>query len=589
MNFKFLNFKPFRALLLFTFYFLLSNSVSADSLNQSAAFYINPDYEYFGRDKITATLREISGNAYWYVSDDYWAGISEAEKSPFLSNLDELTREFDSRIYPVETDFWGSEPRPGIDNDPKITILISRLVDFAGGYFDSSHLYKKSQIDDSNEREMVFINSSSVISGRAKIFLAHEFQHLLAFYQKEILRDSSEETWLNEARAEYAPRQLGYDDIYETSNVRRRVFAFEQNPSDPLAEWKNQSSDYGAVTLFMYYLVDQYGNRILSDTLRSGKSGIESINEYLLLNGFTERFSNVFSYWTITNVLNDPAVNSRFAYISQHLKDFKIPPNQSYAVSGVGTVVSVRNLVSDWQPTWYEFSTPVNSGPGLNLKIDFSSDLGTKFHVPYIGFKINGEKKVGTMPMGFLESPQFEGSDGAMFLKNFGTDFYKVILIPANHSKISDFTGNDPSSSFNLKVQLTAEYQEAAPFPTPSPTPSAPGQLSIQSLIEQVSALQNQIAQLKEKTIQSAQAPKNLPPPTGALNRDLFIGSQGSDVRWLQEFLISQGVYPEARITGYFGMLTKNAVIRFQQKYAIFPQIGYVGIKTRAKIQELGK
>lgn len=567
----------------FILFFLFYGTAFADSLNQSAAFNINPDYEYFKQSSISATLRKISDKAYWYISDDYWVGISDAQKSVFLSKLDELAQEFDARIYPIETDFWGAEPRPGVDNDPRITILITRLVDFAGGYFDSSHLYKKSQIPESNEREMVFINSSSIIPGRAKIFLAHEFQHLLGFYQKDILRNSSEDVWLNEARAEYAPRQLGYDDIYETSNLRRRVFAFEQAPSDPLGEWKNLSSDYGAITLFTYYLVDQFGNRILSDTLKSSKSGIESINEYLILNGFSEKFSNVFSYWTIANVLNDPAVNSRLVYLSQHLKDFKIPPTQSYSLSGNGTVVLVNNIVSDWQPVWYEFSTPVNSGSGLNLKIDFSSDPGTKFRVPYVAFKINGGKKVGTLPMGFIESPQFEGSNGTMFLKDFGPDFYKVILIPASHGKTSGFTENDPTHSFSLKVQLTAEYQESASFPTPTPAPSpAPlpaGQLSIDELIQQIKGLQNQIARLKEKTIQ----------PAPALNRNLFIDSRGDDVKWLQEFLISQAVYPEAKVTGYFGALTKNAVIRFQQKYGIFPQLGYIGAKTRAKIQELGK
>ena len=53
------------------------------------------------------------------------------------------------------------------------------------------------------------------------------------------------------------------------------------------------------------------------------------------------------------------------------------------------------------------------------------------------------------------------------------------------------------------------------------------------------------------------------------------------------DFLAKESVYPEARITGYFGNLTKNASIRFQKKYGISPQIGYVGAKTRTKINIL--
>ena len=549
-------------LLLFIFCFLSSNSVFADFLNQSANFNVDPDYEYQGRKQVDATLRKISNNAYWYLSNDYWAELSELERVLFLQKLGELVQEFDTRIYPIETQFWGSEPNPGIDNDPRVTVFITRLVDYAGGYFDSSHLYKKSQVPESNEREMVFINSISLLNNRAKIFLAHEFQHLIGIQQKNILRSVTEDTWLNEARAEYVPRLLNYDENYDASNIRRRVFAFQSNSSDPLAEWKNEASDYGAITLFSYYLVDHYGEKILVDSLKNNKIGLSSLNEILLLNGFTETFSDIFSNWTIANILNDETVSPKFAYRYEHLKNFRVLPTQSSTLYGLDTI-SIFKTVKDWEPIWYEFDTPVNSS-AINLKIYFSADSGTKFMIPYIAFKINGQKETGFIPL--------NGQSGTLFLKNFGSDIYKVILIPANHSKTSGFTENDPTSSFSLKAQLTSEFQEI----TSSPVPQISTVLSIQNLLDQISALQSQINQLKTNLISQF-----------SLYRNLSIGSQGEDVRWLQDFLIKEGVYPEARITGYFGSLTRSAVVRFQQKYGIFPQIGYIGPKTRAKMQEL--
>ncbi|MBI4117209.1 MAG: peptidoglycan-binding protein [Parcubacteria group bacterium] len=574
MKFNFLNFKIFKVLfiLLSTFYLLNSSSVLADVLGQAVQFSVNPEYEYLQRSQIGAALRKISDKAYWYVSDDYWAGISESEKNLFLSRLDELASEFDSRIYPIQTQFWGSEPKPGIDNDLRTTIFITRLIDQAGGYFDTSHLYKKTDVPESNEREMVFLSAGSIINGRAKVFLAHEFQHLIGFNQKDILRGASEDIWLNEIRAEYAPRLLGYDDVYENSNIRRRVFAFEQTPSDPLAEWQNLGSDYGAAALFMFYLVDHYGEKIISDSQRTSEIGIESLNRILLSSGFTESFSDIFSNWTIANVLNDETVNPRFAYKFTHLKNLRISSNQSYSLSGTGDLVSILNTVKDWQPVWYEFNTPVNTGVNLNLKIEFSADPATKFRIPYIAFKINGQKDIGFVPI--------NGASGELFVKNFGSEVYKVVLIPANHSKTSNFTKNDSASRFTIRVQMTSEFEEAVQAPTPIPSVSV--QASIQNLLDQISALQKQIAQLKKQT-------PSLPasPAPSVLSRDLFFGSQGGDVSWLQEFLIEDGVYPEARITGFFGPLTKTAVIRFQKKYGIFPQIGYVGSKTRMKVREL--
>ena len=65
------------------------------------------------------------------------------------------------------------------------------------------------------------------------------------------------------------------------------------------------------------------------------------------------------------------------------------------------------------------------------------------------------------------------------------------------------------------------------------------------------------------------------------LSRDLFLGKRGEDVKQLQIFLIKHGYYPEALATGYFGPLTRSAVIRFQKLSGVVPSIGYVGPITR--------
>lgn len=68
---------------------------------------------------------------------------------------------------------------------------------------------------------------------------------------------------------------------------------------------------------------------------------------------------------------------------------------------------------------------------------------------------------------------------------------------------------------------------------------------------------------------------------------DLTIGSTGEDVTALQQFLTDEGFYT-GPITGYFGVLTRGGVIRFQIVKGITPSVGYVGPKTRA-ILNLGE
>jgi peptidoglycan hydrolase-like protein with peptidoglycan-binding domain len=65
--------------------------------------------------------------------------------------------------------------------------------------------------------------------------------------------------------------------------------------------------------------------------------------------------------------------------------------------------------------------------------------------------------------------------------------------------------------------------------------------------------------------------------------RELTIGASGSDVTALQSLLISDGYLVLATPSGYFGSLTKAAVIKFQAAHSI-RQTGYVGPLTLAAL-----
>jgi len=76
---------------------------------------------------------------------------------------------------------------------------------------------------------------------------------------------------------------------------------------------------------------------------------------------------------------------------------------------------------------------------------------------------------------------------------------------------------------------------------------------------------------------------------------NLTRGSRGSEVEKLQTLLARDPtLYPEQIVTGYFGLLTENAVKRFQTVYGIVafgtPEttgFGMVGPKTRSKLTEV--
>jgi len=77
--------------------------------------------------------------------------------------------------------------------------------------------------------------------------------------------------------------------------------------------------------------------------------------------------------------------------------------------------------------------------------------------------------------------------------------------------------------------------------------------------------------------------------PTFRFVSSLVLGSSGNEVTQLQLFLAKdKQIYPEGLVTGYYGSLTLSAVKRFQARHGI-DQLGIIGPKTRAKLNELSQ
>ena len=132
------------------------------------------------------------------------------------------------------------------------------------------------------------------------------------------------------------------------------------------------------------------------------------------------------------------------------------------------------------------------------------------------------------------------------------------------------------SSSGNVSSTATTSSTAATTSSTTTTTPSGiENALSVVSSNPASQTAQNVITQI-----------------AGQLTRTLKYKSRNKDVTTLQEFLAQYpDIYPEGITSGYFGVATRKAVERFQEKYGIaLPgDLGYgiVGPATRAKINSL--
>jgi Putative peptidoglycan binding domain len=102
----------------------------------------------------------------------------------------------------------------------------------------------------------------------------------------------------------------------------------------------------------------------------------------------------------------------------------------------------------------------------------------------------------------------------------------------------------------------------------------------------QVASLEAQIASLQAQLSASqGTAPAMM---STTFTMDLTIGSTGSQVTALQNWLISKGYSIPAGATGYFGAQTKAAVAAWQAASGISPAAGYFGPISRAKLNAMG-
>jgi len=234
---------------------------------------------------ITASVRLITDHAYFFVQNG--TPVSD-------SNLSRIGEEFESIVYPTVTAVFGREWTPGVDSDPRITILHADLRG-AAGYVSGSDEFPAAVAPRSNEREMLYIYGDALGSPGVgyNALVAHELQHLI--HQNV---DDGEESWVNEGLSEVSAGLIGGG--LDTAEL---FLAF---PDTQLNHWpaiEDSSVHYAASELFFTYLLERFGGRENASKLAAQPlDGIAGVEEYLKPFGVT--FRDVFADWILANYLD---------------------------------------------------------------------------------------------------------------------------------------------------------------------------------------------------------------------------------------------------------------------------------------------
>lgn len=258
--------------------------------------------------QVQATLRYITAHSYFWIEN----GIDYNE-----GDLKRLAETFESKIYPTDREFFGSEWSPGVDDDVHLYILYAGgLGSHVAGYFSSVDSYPPEIQEYSNGHEMFDINADGTGLDEEYTYgvLAHEFQHMIHWY-----RDRNEETWMNEGFSDLAMFLNGYD-------IGGHDFVYASNPDIQLNDWPNDPNEttphYGASFLFWNYFLDRFGEQATKAVVADPDNGLKSIDKVLSELGVTDSLTkktigadDVFMDWVLTSYLQDKSVgDGRYAY-----------------------------------------------------------------------------------------------------------------------------------------------------------------------------------------------------------------------------------------------------------------------------------
>ena len=309
--------------------------------------------------EVVATCIAKSEYLYVYVDNSVRDLFTAAEAAA-------VAREFDNRIYPNVRKWMGTEWKPGLDRDNRITLLMHDVgmnnsgQDY-GGYFAPTD--QLPTLPNSNRREMLYMDVFQFRERSRHTFyssLAHEFAHLINWFQNG---GTTDQRWLEEGTASFVEWAV-YGNVHNIF-----VDGYLANPSVSLAYANTRDTYYGGAFMLMLYLYEQYGGaELIRSIIETDALGEQAIDAALTDAGSSDRFPEVFLNWGLANWVNTQAQNRQLGYSA--LRDRKVsavvPRVRSYPNEANNTPIDewgARYIVFENLPETLDLSV-IGSGAG---------------------------------------------------------------------------------------------------------------------------------------------------------------------------------------------------------------------------------
>jgi hypothetical protein len=280
----------------------------------------------------SATLRAIGRYCYVWVVDSNFADDSAANNDNKITSAQAkaIQAKFDGTeandyadgIFKNVTNIFGYEfgggegGDGGRDGDQRVVILIhDAKKDFTPGqtggvfgYFWSKDFFSQQELDQmgyswlkTNYMEVFYLDAhfSDLSPNQAFSTLAHEYQHMIHFNEKAVLRNLGSETWFNEmcsmVTEDLILANIGIDPVRYGAQSRFREYSYHYAQSG-IVDWHRTGYDtyksYASAFAFGAFLARNYGGAAIFKELASNNYTNEAaVAAAVSTLGYTDTFA----------------------------------------------------------------------------------------------------------------------------------------------------------------------------------------------------------------------------------------------------------------------------------------------------------
>lgn len=295
--------------------------------------YVDTDSGMSTFKQKSATLRAVGTNCYVWVVDDYYTTATTASGNKVNTAIAQHYAEKFDAMYPVITNVFGKESDVILDYDAKQQIAIASRSDtgskinivvydigadynsstqtgVVGYFYAKDYYYTESDLTKmmqpilgkSNVGKYFYIDSvyANTNFGDTISTLAHEFQHMVNFNQKDILQDVSPSTAYNEMLSMLCEDMMqNFLELQDYASPKNRILSFNGFYSlSGITEYLDENSalSYSTSYAFGSWLARQFGGAKLVQAMSTNStvdtdSIVAAVN---VVNGTSYSFDGIF-------------------------------------------------------------------------------------------------------------------------------------------------------------------------------------------------------------------------------------------------------------------------------------------------------